>query len=114
MPCPAANPVLGPPFFPGTAQVVPRGSSQSLNKEQAAPAPQESPLLRAGLGQDALCRQGRTKRGAVIRQRPSLGPVDTDSHTRELLGDVFPRLTLGVISLQLLHTGLVSSLIQAL
>lgn len=45
---------------------------------------------------------------------PAWDPVDTDNHTRELLRDVFPRLTLGVISLQLLHTGLVSSLIQAL
>lgn len=45
---------------------------------------------------------------------PVWDPVDTASHMRELLRDVFPRLTLGVISLQLLHTGLVSSLIQAL
>lgn len=41
--------------------------------------------------------------------------VDTDSRMQSCSGrDVFPRLTLGVISLQLLHIGLVNVLIQAL
>lgn len=108
--CPVLLPALCRvhPAFQGQPRQV-RGCPQGLLVSQGI-----SPVARAGLDQDVFAGKGGPRVELSPDSIPVWDLVDVDSHTPELLRDLFPRLTLGVISLQLLHAGLVSLLIQAL
>jgi len=96
--------------------VVPTGCSQPLSNEGVAPALQESSLLPEP-GWAGVLVAGEESRERSRDLRASQG--GTRGTPAAACGscsgsDVCPWLTLGVISLQLLHVGLLNSLRQAL